>query len=122
MKKLKFMRPEEVEEMNRLSNEELLKKLAEKTREVEAHKKLKKDDVNIKSLSAEIKKHKDSHDLKEKIDELSQEIKGLRSSVMEEVFEKNENLKSLRKGYDETIKRSKEELDMLVSIHSKRPR
>ena len=56
MKKLKFMRPEEVEEMNRLSNEELLKKLAEKTREVEAHKKLKKDDVNIKSLSAEIKK------------------------------------------------------------------
>ena len=41
---------------------------------------------------------------------------------MEEVFEKNENLKSLRKGYDETIKRSKEELDMLVSIHSKRPR
>ena len=116
----KYVRPEQVEDLNKESNDELLLKAHKQQKEVAAYEKQKKDDTTLKDLRAQIKEHKEGHEHRARISELLEEKKMLEAEINEEIIEVIEDKKALEGGHRDSIKSSKEMLKIITTILSNR--
>lgn len=115
----KFIRPEELEEMEKMTTPELLKLNVKENQNLTAAKRQKKDDPSLSSLSSQIKKHREEN-MPDEVKVLQDRIKELKAEVDEEISELIEDKKALTKGFNDTIKSFAERVDVVLKILGKR--
>ena len=117
--KYKYLRPEEVEELERASTAELLKMHMAESKNHQAARRQKKEDQTLKSLGEQIKKHREEN-TPEEVKTLKLRIKELKEEVDEDISEILEDKKALNKGFNDTIKAFGEKVDVILKILAKR--
>lgn len=119
--KLKYLRPEQVEELRKMTTDELLLKSHKQQKAVEGQIKAKKEHAGLESLKAQIKDHKERSDDMEKVKKLRSEANELAKEVLAEIEETVENKKALEGGFRDDINREKEMLKIITKLISERP-
>lgn len=117
----KYVRPDQYDEMSRMSNEELVDLALRKDTNAKAEAKNKKNSEAIKSLAKDINAHRKHHeetsDKFEEAKEAFEEQKAIRDSDINDLIE---DKKALEKGYSDTIKQFKEECGVALKILKER--
>lgn len=116
----KYLRPEQLEELNSQSNDELLLESHKQQKEVSAYEKLKKDDTTLSDLKKQISEHKKNHDNRKRLTELANEKKELEDEIKSEIEDVILDKKELEGGHNDNIKASKERLKAITKILSDR--
>lgn len=115
----KYLRPEEVEDLEKASTAELLKMHMTESKNHQAARRQKREDSTLKDLNDQIKKHRDDN-MPEEVKTLRLRIKELKDEVDEEISEIIEDKKALNKGFNDTIKAFGEKVDVILRILAKR--
>ena len=105
-----------IEEVNRMSKDEIVGRFIQEENDLKAMKKVKREDEQISELASQIK---DKEEItKDKIDALKEEMKAIREEDGEFV-ELKENKKALEDGYRDEIKRRRAYRDYLYETMQK---
>lgn len=91
-----------IQEVNKLSKDEIVKRFLLEENDIKAMKKVKREDEQISELASQIKDKEEL--LKEEIEVLTEKIKAIRAED-EELVELKENKKALEGGYRDEMKR-----------------
>ena len=115
----KIIRPEQVEELQSKSTEELLKEYLAQNKKAQLVKRQKRDDGKLNEIKGRVKKHREnSQDLKDAKDEL----KAVRETVDAEIEDDILDKKALEGGYRDEIKGFNEMAHAIQNIIDKRNR
>lgn len=112
----KFLRPDQLEELQRMSNEELIKEHLRENKNLKALKKQKKDDHQIADLAKQIKKHREEHESQEEVKEMQIEIKEIKKTIDLEIADLLSDKKDLTKGWNDSIKAHQERADVIFKL------
>lgn len=115
-KKLKYLRPEQVEEFEQMDNETLFKELNQAMKAVLVESNRKRDDVKLNEIKKEIKDHMDKHSLRKELEELKLQVKELKESIEDEIEELILDKKAIEGGFRDSIGSFKETRDVLFNI------
>ena len=91
-----------IQEVNKMSKDEIVKRFIQEENDIQAMKKVKGEDEQISDLASQIKDKEEI--IKDKIDVLKEKIKAIREED-EELVELKENKKALEGGYHDEMKR-----------------
>lgn len=115
----KFIRPEELEEMERMTTADLLKLHVKENQNLAASRRQKKENMDLVSLTGQIKKFREENMPKE-VKILQDQIKQMKAEVDEEISELIEDKKALTKGFNDTIKAFAERVDVVLKLLAQR--
>ena len=101
----KFIRPDQLDELKRKTDENLLKDHLFESRAILIVNKQKKDDATLKDLKDQVKKHRDAD---EDLKKAKEQVKQAREACDEEIKETIEDKKALESGYREQAGTHKE--------------
>jgi CRISPR/Cas system-associated exonuclease Cas4 (RecB family) len=99
-----------IQEVNKLSKDEIVKRFIQEENDLKAMKKVKREDEQISGLASQIKDKEEI--IKDKIDALKEKMKAIREED-EEFVEIKENKKALEGGYRDEMKRRRAYRDYL---------
>jgi small-conductance mechanosensitive channel len=99
-----------IQEVNKLSKDEIVKCFIQEENDLKAMKKVKREDEQISELASQIKDNEET--IKDKIAVLKEEMKAIREED-EEFVELKENKKALEGGYHDEMKRRRAYRDYL---------
>jgi hypothetical protein len=102
-----------IQEVNKMSKDEIVKRFIQEENDLRAMKTLKREDEQISQLASQIKDKEES--MKDKLDSLKEKMKAIREED-EEFVELKENKKALEGGYRDEMKRRKAYRDYLYEI------
>lgn len=105
-----------IEEVNKLTKDEIVKRFIQEENDLRAMKKVKKEDEQIAELTSQIR-HKEEN-IKDKIDVLKEKMKAIREED-EEFVELKENKKALEGGYRDEMKQRRAYRDYLYETMQK---
>jgi CRISPR/Cas system-associated exonuclease Cas4 (RecB family) len=105
-----------IQEVNKMSKDEIVKRFILEENDLKAMKKIKREDEQISELASQIK-HKEEN-IKDKIDALKEKMKAIREED-EEFVELKENKKALEGGYRDEMKRRRAYRDYLYETMQK---
>lgn len=115
----KFLRTEEVEELRKMSSQDLLKNYLKENKALRIKNRKHKEDSEIKDLKEQIKKHRETtvpeKTLKE-IAELKARLKEIKDEVDEGIQDLKAELKELNKDHNNDKGASKEKIKLIQSI------
>ena len=117
--KYKFLRPEEIQELEKLSLNELVSEYTRNNTNLKAIKKAKKDDFHLEELKVSIKKYRENH-LPDEVQQLKNQIKELKAEVDENIKDELEEKKDIEGGYRDSIKSHNEKIDVILGLMDKR--
>ena len=109
-KKLAAVPYEFIQEVNRMSKDEIVKRFIQEENDLKAMKKVKREDEQISGLASQIKDKEEI--IKDKVDALKEKMKAIREED-EEFVELKENKKALEGGYRDEMKRRRDYRDYL---------
>lgn len=115
----KFIRPEELEEMERMSTAELLKLHVKENQNLAASKRQKRENMEIVTLAGQIKKHREEN-MPAEVKMLQEQIKEMKAEVDEDIQELIEDKKALTKGFNDTIKSFAERVEVVLKLLAQR--
>ena len=118
----KFLKPDELYDLKKLSTEELLKLHLKSVKNVKMAKKDKKEDSEIESLTKDIKKHRENHADMDEVKRLSLEIKDIKKSIDVEIEDLIADKKELTQTRNDAIKAHQEKADAILRIIDERGR
>lgn len=99
-----------IQEVNRMSKDEIVKRFIQEENDLKAMKKVKREDEQISGLASQIKDKEEI--IKDKVDALKEKMKAIREED-EEFVELKENKKALEDGYRDEMKRRRAYRDYL---------
>ncbi|MGC9976381.1 MAG: hypothetical protein ABSC57_06665 [Syntrophales bacterium] len=105
-----------IQELNKMSKDEIVKRFIQEENDLRAVKKVKREDEQIAELASQIK-HKEEN-IRDKVDALKEKIKAIREEDGEFV-ELKENKKALEGGYRDEMKRRRSYRDYLYETMQK---
>jgi hypothetical protein len=105
-----------IQEVNKMTREEIVKRFIQEENDLTALKKIKREDGQIAEIAAQIKEYEE--DIKDRIIALREKIKDIRSED-EEFVELLEDRKALEAGYRDEMKRRKAYRDYLYGVMQK---
>jgi hypothetical protein len=105
-----------IQEVNKLTKDEIVKRFIQEENDLKAMKKIKKEDAQISEIASQIKDKEVI--IKDKIDDLKVKIKAIREED-EEFVELKENKKALEGGYRDEMKRRRAYRDYLYETMQK---
>lgn len=105
-----------IQEVNKMTREEIVKRFIQEENDLMALKKIKHEDSQIAEIAAQIKEHEEG--LKDRIIALRDKIKDIREED-EEFVELLEDRKALEAGYRDEMKRRRAYRDYLYSVMQK---
>ena len=105
-----------IQEVNKMSKDEIVKRFIQEENDIKAMKKVKGEDEQISDLASQIKDKEEI--IKDKIDVLKEKIKAIREED-EEFVELKENKKALEGGYRDEMKRHSAYRDYLYETMQK---
>ena len=91
-----------IQEVNKMSKDEIVRRFLHEENDLKAMKKVKREDEQISGLASQIKEKEEI--IKDKIEALKEKIKAIREED-EELVELKENKKALEGGYHDEMKR-----------------
>ena len=109
-KKLAAVPYEFIQEVNKMSKDEIVKRFIQEENDLNAMKKVKREDEQISGLASQIKDKEEI--IKDKVDALKEKMKAIREED-EEFVELKENKKALEGGYRDEMKRRRAYRDYL---------
>lgn len=118
----KFLRPDQLDELRNMSNDELVKEHLKENKNIKTLKKQKKDDHQIEQLKKEIKEHREEHEDMAKVKELQAEIKDIKKGIDLEIEDTLLDKKELSRGWSDTIKAHQERADVIFKLLDERGR
>ncbi len=122
-RKTTYLTANELEELNKLSDQDVLKAFMRSNKALNAKKREKRQDAELKRVREEIKKHREeniSEEKKKKLEQLKSAIKEIKDEVDEEISELFDTLKALNQDYREDMGPIKEKIKMLERIIEQR--
>ena len=105
-----------IQEVNKMNREEIVKRFIQEENDLQALKKLKREDAEISQIASQIREREE--EFKERMEALREEIKAVREED-EELVELRENKKALDGGYRDEMKRRKAYRDYLYETMQK---
>jgi L-lactate utilization protein LutC len=105
-----------IQEVNKLTKDEIVKRFIQEENDLKAMKKIKKEDEQISEIASQIKDKEVI--IKDKIDDLKVKMKAIREED-EEFVELKENKKALEGGYRDEMKRRRAYRDYLYETMQK---
>jgi len=105
-----------IQEVNKMTKDEIVKRFIQEENDLKAMKKVKKEDEQISDLALQIKDKEEI--IKDKIDALKEKMKAIREED-EEFVELKENKKALEGGYRDEMKRRRAYRDYLYETMQK---
>lgn len=105
-----------IQEVNKLTKDEIVKRFIQEENDLKAMKKVKKEDEQISEIASQIKDKEMI--IKDKIDDLKVKMKAIREED-EEFVELKENKKALEGGYRDEMKRRRAYRDYLYETMQK---
>jgi chromosome segregation ATPase len=99
-----------IQEVNKMNKDEIVRRFIQEENDLNAMKKLKREDEQISGLASQIKDKEET--VKDKINTLKEEMKAIREEDQEFV-ELKENKKALEDGYRDEMKRRRAYRDYL---------
>lgn len=105
-----------IQEVNKLTKDEIVKRFIQEENDLKAMKKIKKEDQQISEIASQIKDKEVI--IKDKIDDLKVKMKAIREED-EEFVELKENKKALEGGYRDEMKRRRAYRDYLYETMQK---
>lgn len=118
----KFIRPDQLEDLQKMSNDELIKEHLKENKHLRALKRQRKEDPQILELVKEIKDHRENHEDMQAIKEKQAEIKEMRKTMDLEIIDTINDKKELAKGWNDTIKAHQERADVIFKLLDDRGR
>jgi hypothetical protein len=112
----KFLRPDQLEELQRMTTDDLIKEHLRENKKLKALKRQKKDDHQIADLKKQIDDHRSSHEDQAQVKELQEEIKELKKSIDLEIADILSDKKDLTKGWNDSIKAHQERADVIFKL------
>jgi len=109
-KKLAAVPYEFIQEVNKMSKDEIVKRFIQEENDLKAMKKVKREDEQISGLASQIKDKEEI--IKDKVDALKEKMKAIREED-EEFVELKGNKKALEGGYRDEMKRRRAYRDYL---------
>lgn len=105
-----------IQEVNKLTKDEIVKRFIQEENDLKAMKKIKKEDAQISEIASQIKDKEVI--IKDKIDDLKVKMKAIREED-EEFVELKENKKAIEGGYRDEMKRRRAYRDYLYETMQK---
>jgi hypothetical protein len=105
-----------IQEVNKLTKDEIVKRFIQEENDLKAMKKIKKEDEQISEIASQIKDKEVI--IKDKIDDLKMKMQAIREED-EEFVELKENKKALEGGYRDEMKRRRAYRDYLYETMQK---
>jgi hypothetical protein len=105
-----------IQEVNKLTKDEIVKRFIQEENDLKAMKKVKKEDEQISAIASQIKDKEVI--IKDKIDDLKMKMQAIREED-EEFVELKENKKALEGGYRDEMKRRRAYRDYLYETMQK---
>jgi vacuolar-type H+-ATPase subunit I/STV1 len=105
-----------IQEVNKMTKDEIVKRFIQEENDLKAMKKVKREDEQISDLASQIKDKEEI--IKDKIDVLKEKMKAIREED-EEFVELKENKKALEGGYRDEMKRRRAYRDYLYETMQK---
>lgn len=105
-----------IQEVNKLTKDEIVKRFIQEENDLKAMKKIKKEDQQISEIASQIKDKEMI--IKDKIDDLKMKMQAIREED-EEFVELKENKKALEGGYRDEMKRRRAYRDYLYETMQK---
>jgi hypothetical protein len=105
-----------IQEVNKMTKDEIVKRFIQEENDLKAMKKIKKEDEQISGIASQIKDKEMI--IKDKIDDLKVKMKAIREED-EEFVELKENKKALEGGYRDEMKRRRAYRDYLYETMQK---
>ena len=118
----KFIRPDQLEDLQRMSNDELIKEHLKESKNIKVLKKQRKDDPQITALTKEIKDHREGHEDMQSVKEMQAEIKEIKKTIDLEIVDTITDRRELSKGWSDTIKAHQERSDVIFKLLDDRGR
>lgn len=105
-----------IQEVNKMTKEEIVKRFIQEENDLAALRKMKREDSQIAEVAAQIKEHEEG--VKDRIIALREKIRDILDED-EDVVELRENRKALEGGYRDEMKRRKAYRDYLYEMMQK---
>lgn len=105
-----------IQETNKMTKEEIVRRFIQEENDLTALKKIKSEDNQIAELAAQIREHEGG--IKDRLIALREKIKDIRDED-EEIVELRESRKALEGGYRDEMKRRKAYRDYLYDVMQK---
>jgi len=105
-----------IQEVNRMSKDQIVKRFIQEENDIKAMKKIQKEDVQLSDLVSQIKDKE--RDIKDDIDVLKEKIKAVREED-EDLVELKQNKKALEGGYRDERKQRRAYRDYLYDTMQK---
>lgn len=118
----KFIRPDQLEDIQRMSNDELIKEHLKENKFMRSLKKQRKEDPQILDLTKQIKEHRENHEDQGEIKRMQEEIKEMKKTMDVEIADVISDRRDLNKGWSDTIKAHQERADVIFKILDDRGR
>ncbi len=105
-----------IQEVNKMTKEEIVKRFIQEENDLTALRKIKREDSQIAEVAAQIKEHEEG--IKDRIIALREKIRDILDED-EDIVELRENRKALEGGYRDEMKRRKAYRDYLYEMMQK---
>lgn len=116
----KYLRPDQLEELKDMSNEELIKEHLSEQKNIRRVRKAKKEDHVLQDLNKQIKEHRESHQDTSKIKEIQSEIKEMKKAIDLEIEDTILDRREASGGWNDLIKSHVERGEAIFKILDER--
>lgn len=112
----KFLRPDQLEELQRMTTDDLIAEHLRENKNLRAAKRQKKDDHQIAAWKKQIDEHRAEHEDQVEVKELQNQVKELKKNIDLEIADVLADKRDLTKGWNDTIKAHQERADVIFKL------